>query len=820
VTTYRLLGALEVLVDGQLVDIGHRRQQAVLIALLASENRPVPAETLIDRAWGEDLPQRPRDALYGYLSRLRQLGIAVSRHPNGYLLRTENLDLQVFRGLVAKARTNDDESALVTLDQALDLWRGPIAVADTLWLAAFRDEVTREYAAARLERDDIRLRLGHEVLADLTNAAAESPWDERRAGQLMLALHRAGRRVEALDHYQAMRKRLADEIGTDPGDALKQLHQRILVDDPTLASRRANLPAPLTSFVGRAEELRRIHNLLKNHRLVTLTGTGGMGKTRLAIEAAKSQNVWFVDLTSYDAHTDLAPAIVSALGLRDATLTSMTSQPALDRLVVDRPTLLVLDNCEHLLDTAAQLAHLLLVRNPKLRILATSREPMGITGEALCPVPPLDSAAQLFADRASAVAPDVLLDTKLVAQICETLDGLPLAIELAAARMRDLPLKEIAARLDDRFRLLSRGSRTAAPRHRTLKGVVAWSWELLAPAEQRLAAELTVFSGAFTPAAVETICGDAENLSLLAEKSLIDRLPGDELRYRMLSTIAAFCAEKLEDEDRLRAAHATYFLAQAEDAAPHLLREDQLVWLQRLAHNHDNLHSAIRRSDQPLRFFAALLPYWWLRGERRDSAAIGREILARNSPEASEEYALCLLNDAANDPEATDQVAAAEAIIGSLDRPVRHPFFLLLHELATGRESTIARADLVGDDPWAHALLAWGSGCGHLYVNNNIAAAEKAFETARLGFQTLGDRWGMALTLSALATMAERRNDYRGAVVRTTQALDLAENFHCDTDLANLLRQRAANKLKLGDGTGAAADYRRASRHSRQSAEQ
>jgi predicted ATPase len=381
--------------------------------------------------------------------------------------------------------------------------------------------------------------------------------------------------------------------------------------------------AQLTSFVGREEEVRRVGKALTAYRLVTLVGPGGAGKTRLASEVAAQaetaddapDGVWMAELASVTDAADVPQAVLGAVGLREARLRLdstqrpvASTQDAHSRLLeglADTRALLVLDNCEHLLDACAHLADSLLAHSPGLRIVATSREPLGIVGESLLPVPPLetDPAVRLFADRAAAVSPAFGLDGEslpVVGEIVRRLDGLPLAIELAAARLRTLPLPEIARRLNDRFRLLTGGSRTALPRHRTLRAVVEWSWDLLTPDERLLAERFSVFPAGATPEAVARVCGDGDDtddrLWSLADKSLVQPV-GDGTRLRMLETIREYGAEKLAERADVAAArrrHAEYYSRFMNEAAPRLFTRDQVSWLKAVTADRDNILAALR----------------------------------------------------------------------------------------------------------------------------------------------------------------------------------------------------------------------------------
>ena len=384
--------------------------------------------------------------------------------------------------------------------------------------------------------------------------------------------------------------------------------------------------AELTSFVGKDADVAAVRELIAEHRLTTLIGPGGSGKTRLATETARTllgdlpDGAWLVELASIGADGDVAQSTLAALGLRDALLGGAPNAEPTDRLIAairEREALLILDNCEHVIESAAAFAHRVLGECPRLRILATSREPLGITGEALWLVEPLalpaedaspgeiesSPAVRLLRDRAGAVRKDLTTDahtSTIMARVCRALDGIPLAIELAAARLRTMSLDQLAHRLDDRFRLLTSGSRTALPHHRTLRAVVDWSWELLTDAERMVLRRLAVFSGGASLEAAERVCaGDGaeqeqvlEFLTALAEKSLLltegDRAP----RYRMLGTIKEYAGHRLAEageSDLARHAHLAYFTELAETADPHLRRAEQLEWLAMLEAEHDNI---------------------------------------------------------------------------------------------------------------------------------------------------------------------------------------------------------------------------------------
>ncbi|MET9884749.1 BTAD domain-containing putative transcriptional regulator [Streptomyces sp. NPDC006430] len=686
---YLILGVTEARGEtGAPLPIGGARLRALLAALALRAGGPAAASVtdLIDEVWGDDPPQDAPAALQALVGRLRRaLGGRDTVHADpagGYRLAVadcDDIDLHRFTRLArqgAQQLAADPAAAAATLRTALALWRGP-ALADLpeTARAAHAAALAPHRTAALRARIDADLRSGADPAALLPEIEAlieEHPYDEPLRAQQLRALRAAGRSADALAAYERTRRTLADALGADPGPELSSLHAELLQPAPPAPA--GNLRPRLTSFVGREPELAALHADLPRLRLVTLTGPGGSGKTRLAEHAAAAhpEPGWLVELARLDHPAAVPGAVLSALGLRENTLVGREKTAADDptaQLVehcAQRRLLLVLDNCEHVIDAAAALAEELLTHCPGVRILATSREPLGVPGETVRPVDPLPPAPahRLFADRAAAVRPGFTpaADPEAIAEICARLDGLPLAIELAAARLRLLTPRQIADRLDDRFRLLTSGARTVLPRQQTLRAVVDWSWDLLDESERAVLRRLSVFAGGCDLLAAEAVCTEAVCTEAEAEAqadgrvpdvphvlgSLVDKSlvlaepgpdPGDGMRYRMLETIHEYAAERAaaHPTDRAAAAqrHAAHFMALAEEAEPLLRSAAQLPWIRRIETELDNLRAALLHTtgsagtaECAQRLALALGWFWWLRNYRAEGAEWADRILA------------------------------------------------------------------------------------------------------------------------------------------------------------------------------------------------
>ncbi|MEJ1107165.1 MULTISPECIES: AfsR/SARP family transcriptional regulator [unclassified Kribbella] len=889
--------------DGTPLDVRGVRLRGLLARLALSAGRPVSVETLVDGLWGSEAPSA--NALQSLVSRLRaglpatESSISVQSGPAGYTLTIgpDCVDALQFEDLVRRGRGligSDPEKAWTLLTQADKLWRGdaltdlrdlPFAAIEADRLAELRLASTEHLAEAAVSCGHAR-----ELTPELERLATVHPLRERLHELLIRALYADGRQAEALAAYERVRGTLADELGADPGTRLRDLHVAVLrgdsVDPPAVTTvvpapaapmPRSNLRAPLTSFVGRREDVTELARLLGDGtRLVTMVGPGGAGKTRLATETGRSlveqsgDGIWFVELAPLGDATDVAPAVLSALGaseyvdLPPTTIAKHfpTSRAATERLVeviADRRVLLVLDNCEHLVHEVAGLVDSLLAACPRLRVLTTSREPLSIPGEHLHPVgplglPPEDSiddeypAMQLFVDRARAVRPDFMLtdaNRESVAEICRRLDGMPLAIELAAARLRALTPSQIVDKLADRFRLLTSGSRTALPRHQTLRAVVEWSWELLDPDEQAVARRLSLFSGGATLEAAEQVCSDdnlpSESvlgvLASLVDKSLVEAAADDRsVRYRMLETVRAYGAEQLKESgehDAFRHAHTVYFSRLLRQARPKLRTGEQIQWIARLTADNDNLLDALRwaidtgSARTAVQLVSVLGEYWNMSGRPAEAVGWMQAALAVPGPStpldrASTLMLLSLGTLSSGDDEPTKNFTRAVRGLAEVRWLSRH--HEQVAESGVGLFTNAVWAAIRRDkaecfrhleaarehrDPWVRNM---GVMMTAMFRENDGLVEQMAADLAIAidGFRTLGDRWGTSMALRGLASYQGNLGDHEAALASLEEALHLIEELGTTEGLPQLLGGCATSRIELGDFDGARADLQRA----------
>src|SRR4051794_18412596 len=898
----RVLGPVEVVVDGEVRSLPGAGERELLALLALSAGRVVPVPALVDGLWGEALPANPGNALQVRVSKLRRallaagaLGDLVVTRPPGYLLDVDRagIDALAFTDAVTGARDAvdaDPGAAAGRYREALALWRGPALAefADRTWAAPEAARLTELQLAAPGGLIDLELAAGRhtEVLGELEALSAAHPLRERLHARLMLALYRAGRQADALAAYQRARTVLDAELGLAPSAELRELQEAILQQRPDLAAparvatapspeaalpagtatkpARPRLPARLTSFLGRGADLQRVGDLLRTARLVTVTGPGGVGKTSLALEATRAaaerdgdgdgDDVGFVRLAGVTDPAQVPAAALAALGIRDVA--TATADDQLLGHLRDRAVLLVLDNCEHLADTCALLAERLLESCPGVRLLATSREPLAARGEVQyaidpLPVPPAaaaaaeltgSAAAELFLDRARAARPDFAVrdeaDAAAVAAICRHLDGMPLALELAAARVAALPVDELAARMGDRFTLLTTGARTAETRQRTLRATVDWSYQLLSDRERVLLRRLSVFRGSWTLEAMQAVAAQApldppgavDLLGRLVDRSLVvvDRARGDRApgpRYPLLETIREYAAERLVEAgeaDAVARAHAGYLAALAERAEAELRGNGQARWLPRLAAERDDIDAALAwctahadsEPDAGLRLVAPLGWYWYFAtypdGGRRVAAVLAAA--PGGSPGARALQALavaarpgaCIVHPDVACATAAGQSRALFADLGDGFRAVLSDTLLAVEAIGGDPAEAFAlleQADRqfaeVGD-AWCAALadfvrLELHAGTG------DLDAATAVGHRALLAFRALGDQWGVSAIQFHLGMALHRAGRLEQALEMYEGALDSVRDVGPANTVQYALAGAGHVTLLLGD---------------------
>ncbi|WP_327142525.1 BTAD domain-containing putative transcriptional regulator [Nocardia sp. NBC_01327] len=877
--------------DGELIEVPGARLRALLIALGLEPGRAVSKAKLVDWIWGEQPPADAANALQALVSRLRRVlpDGSIEVQAGGYRLTVEPhaVDAVRFEELLDQARGSADPRRAQLLREALALWRGTVMQDVGLQDSeAFDAVVTRLeglHLAALEDRYEVEIRLGRgaELVAELTESVSRYPVRERLAAALMRALGAAGRGTEALLVYQRAREALADELGVDPSPELSGLHVALLrgeLDAPEQVPvpeevRRTNLRAELTTYVGKSADVAAVAELVAEHRLTTVSGPGGSGKTRLAVETAQTllgelpDGAWLVELAPIGASGDVAQATLAALGLREALLGGAPDAEPMDRLIAafrEREALVILDNCEHVIEAAATFAHRLLGECRKLRILATSREPLGITGEALWQVEPLalpapdaapadiesSPAVQLLQDRAGAVSRSLTLDAHTLsnmARICRALDGIPLAIELAAARLRTMSLDQLANRLDDRFRLLTGGSRTAIPQHRTLRAVVDWSWELLTDAERTVLRRLSVFSGGASLDAAEQVCARdtveqwevLELLTTLTEKSLLRTVAnhagpaaGDSPpRYRMLETIKEYARERLTEageSESARRAHLACFTELAATADPHLRRAEQLEWLAILEAEHDNIAAAVRAAlaagdaTGAMRLAAAAGWYWWLGGHKAEGMEL--VIAAAEAPGEVDDdtramvYTLVVhfVSAGRNDEfQVEDWIHKAHRY--SRNTQVRNPllgFVGALERMLQGPDAFLTAFEplLADEDPWVRALARLQMGKMRIVLGVDMQHVDAYLEQALAEFRAIGERWGMSFALTEVANRIAMRGEFRSAIEYFDQAIAVVTEAGAIEDVVQLRARQAQLYWLLGDAESSAAAMAEAQR--------
>ena len=824
---FRLLGPMEITVAGHPVALPGAAERALLVQLLLAPGRTIPASLLVDRLWAESsLPVDPMNALQVRVSKLRRslaaAGAADLVHREGVGYRAgvppEAVDAVDFEARVRAARsraTDRGEASAEQLrryDAALALWRGE-PLSDFLtepWATAEAARLSELRLAALTERARLALALGRhdEVVADLEPLTVRDPTQESLVGLLMVALYRSGRQAAALDAFTRTREVLDEELGLEPSTSLRSLHERVLRQDPSLGTepdpspplaaprggargdpdgqdqgRQTNLPSTVRALIGREDELSAITDLLGRARLVSLVGPGGAGKTTLAVAAAVRAAPSFPDgafevrLGAVRTAQQVPLALADALGVPlDGAGADSDVRSRVVALLARRRVLLLVDNCEHVIDAVAALVEEIVGECPGVTVLATSREALAIAEEVQLAVGPLavppagteatrvldHPAAQLFVERARAVRADSVTDADdllAVGRVARALDGIPLALELAAARVGALSPAEISERLEQRFALLTSGARTAEARQQTLRATVDWSYDLLTEREQRVFNRLSVFHGGCTLPAAEAVLSDDRTspgevldvVGRLVGRSMLVAEPGPTTRYRLLETVRHYARERLEavgETETLSHRHAAYYRGLVEEAEPELRGHGQRAALRRLRAEQANLRAALDHLGGPggdldaALTTAGSLGLFWHLGRHLE----GREVLAR------------LLASGDGAPEARARALQAVSLVERPRACLAHPSPRCAE---TARES-LAVFEQVGDAARAalsRVLLAVEGVTGARSEESAALLAEAEAEFAREG-----DAWGAAVIGFVRMETALKRGDQETGV--------------------------------------------------------
>ncbi|MFE3293699.1 BTAD domain-containing putative transcriptional regulator [Rhodococcus sp. NPDC059234] len=891
-----LLGEVSTRRDGVLAPLPGARARSLLIALARRPGAARSAQALIEDVWGESPPRAPLNALQTQISRLRAAlpAGAIEMGPAGYRLDLGRgqVDLTLARMLEQQAQQQhsegDHRGAVATAQRARALWRGePAADVPPGDLAReLADEAAARLAGLEAVELAALVAAGELTLAlPIARVAAErAPLDEQAHGQLMVVLHGLGRPNEALEVFAGLRARLADRLGTDPSPRLVELNAAVLTGRPPAGATRVRsdparttgtdalpgrrdhpgaepdragvrptpsalgLRAAPNALLGRDGDLAAIEDLLTANRVVTVLGPGGTGKTRVAhaLGGVVSERipVALVELAPLRSGGDVVAAISGTLGLGEAELAPGTGltrarlHDARDRLreaLAARRSLLILDNCEHLVDDVAEVVADLVAASENLTVLATSRAPMAITAEAVYPLPPLvideggSPATELFRTRALAVRPSAQLDPVEIAQLCRTLDGLPLAIELAAARVRTMSVPEINARLGDRFALLRSGDRTSPERHRTLRAVIDWSWNLLEPAQRAALRRLCRFPGGFTLAAAAEVAqwGEVTDIDAaldgLVHQSMLAVVEGPDvpgLRYRMLETVREFGEEQLAaagEADEVAARTVAWAEDFCRDAVRDFIAGDQIGTSRRVEAEHDNLLAVLRHAlstgqgRAALTVFPVLGATWSMRGAHSEVIALAPRMLEvdprRHGLEVSGNF-LALTYLVIGGHTAFSGVSRALAVMRirlrsilasrtDIDESLRMSATLMvLPASGKGMARTLARG-VRSADPGARsaAYMARANlreNAGDLH--GSWSDGKRALALA----EAAGDVWGLAMVLQHLGSLAGQSARYDEAVGYYRRGADLMWDLHAYEESTTLRSYIAAALVGAG----------------------
>lgn len=875
----QLFGSFQLSRENQPLALRTHKTQA-LLAYLALHPESHSREKLAALFWGDSPDKQARISLRVCLNALR-------KSPGQEIISADSETVQISREIPIwidarefefyanpQKRPAQDLSELDALKTAVALYRGDL-------LADFHDDwILPERVYFRQLYLELLLKLVHHARAAseyeqaiefADKLLAADPANESAYQHLMFCYVAIGNRTLALQKYEECKSKLWDELGVEPSLETNSLREWIREADTgwkSYAPRLTNLPIPLSSFVGRRQELQELRDHLRQRRLITLTGAGGSGKTRLAIQLGTDlidsyrDGVWWVELGAFSDSALVVQQVVKALGVQEVPNQSL-DEP-LTNYLFSRQVLLVLDNCEHLIDACAQLVSMLLNRCPFLTILTTSREVLGVTGELTWIVPPLSlphnqsfpsierlgeyEAIRLFIERSTSVKPDFALTEQNavdITRICQRLDGLPLAIELAAARTKLLSIQDLATRLNDRFVFLTAGSRAVLPRQQTLRATLDWSYDLLSETSRALLCRLSVFRGSFSLEAVETICSDVQlpspavfdRLASLVDKSLVLVEGQDEhARYRLLETIREYAREKLADSNHLehyRSRHLDYFVELVEQAESDWCGRRRLQWFKRLEAEYDNLTASLESSlnlpnglERGTRLGAVLGQFWAWRTHKAEERYWLETLLTAGykrgigSPlhRARMTFAAGILAYELGDDLVAQQFFEESAALCRESNDRRGLGLALywlgfaLERLGRGDAGHASQDESVAvlsesEDKWALAYVLGHRGATRAYHNG-----AKALEDIRLSlslFDELGDQWTVEIPLGGLARLKLLAGEYAEARALQERSIQAARELDNQFGVAMRTASLAAMWRAEGNYREAEAAYAR-----------
>lgn len=901
-----VLGPVRLVTDrGEPVEVPERQLRVLLASLVEAEGTPVTSEMLVDRLWDGNRPAKPKKVLQAKLSRLRSLldqarpgaRDLLTYTAAGYRLHivdgtSDSTDVHVFASGVGRVRQlRPSPQKARELTELLGLWQaGPYGdVSDELWLAPsvtrldhLRGEALEALISTHLDLGDPEeaLRLAH-------GAVDTYPTHEKLAGAVMLALYQAGRQQEALELFVTLRGHLSEELGVDPDPSVRELHARILRQDPTLVSDgetarppggadgRSTLPAPSGRLIGRERDTATAESLVLGNRLVTLTGIGGVGKTRMAVHVAHNlapqfeRGAWFMDLTELSVTPDeqvvsgerVASLVAAELGLPrpsgmpERSVSTDTVARVCEALK-SSSVLLVLDNCEHVVAEAALFTRTLLLSAPDAKVVATSREPLGLPDEQRFDVATLSNdlgedgelsaAVEFFLCRAGASDPTFRVQEgslPAVAELCRRLDGLPLALELAASRIRGLSVEDLLDRLSERLTILRRPGHAVPRRQQTLRGMIDWSWSLLTPAEQTVLRRLSVHPGTFGLKAAEGICADGPDgehttapelsvkpgevvdvlISLVDQSLVTTSATATGVRYGLLESIATYAGEKLDDageRESVARRHGEYCLAFAREADVGLRGSGQRHWFPRVEAEHVQLRhafdEAVRRDDGATATGLAVATFWyyWISGRHSDLFRLLPVSTTLGGPRDDTYWVATVFTEALNiriaDEDAGGPVDRALAMIDDDAARARAQWFAGVTLLATGfrsiGEGRVDEAIRVLLDTGNHWDAAIAASLRDWFIISQWGDPPRGLPggySPEAIIRESGDGYGLSQIYAVEYCVADIDGDHRRSVEAAERALEVCRELGLRAEADYWLTVTAIMDLRQGDVVGA-----------------